>query len=111
MCSATNKVQVCDFVKLILWSAPQHLVEAVSEVEYRSTIAVVAPIFWSDDEFGLDVLANVFKAEFGFNLVNDSVSVCVLFFFPVDVFVNVRYWDEGIDGRTPFRGQAGGGTT
>ena len=63
---------------------------------------MVAPILGGDDKFSLDVFTNVFKTEFGFDLVDNSVTVSVLFIFPVNVLVDVRYRYKGLDGGTAF---------
>ena len=64
MRSATNEEEVVDLVKLILRSSPQHLVKTVGEIEHSTSVTVVAPIFWSDDHLGDDVVSKIFKAEF-----------------------------------------------
>lgn len=97
MGASSNEVQIVDFVKLILWSSPEHLVQAVSQVEYGASVAVVSPIFGGDDHFRHDVISEVFKAEFGLNLVDDSVAVRILFFVPINVLMDVGYRDEGVD--------------
>ena len=75
MGAAADEVEVVDLVKLVLWSAPQHLVEAVSEVEDSATVAVVAPVFGRDDHLGDDVVAQAFEAEFGLNLLKQTTSI------------------------------------
>ena len=98
MCASANEVQILDFVELVLWSAPQHLVETVSEVEHGAAVTVIAPIFGCDDHFCDDVVSQSGEPEFLFNLVEDAFFVGFLMLFPVDVLMNVRNGDEGVDG-------------
>ena len=97
MGAPADEVQVVDLVELIFRAAPEHLVKTVSQVEDRTSVAVVTPIFGRDDHLGDDVISQAFKPEFLFYLFEDTVSVSVFFLGPVDVFMDVRNGHQGVD--------------
>ena len=97
MGATADEVQVVDLVELIFWAAPEHLVEAVSQVEDRTSVAVVAPILGCNDHLGNDVISQAFEPKFLLDLFEDTVPVSVFFLGPVDVFMDVRNGHQGID--------------
>ena len=98
MGSSADEIGVVDFIKLVFWSAPKHLVQTVGQIKHSTTVAVVAPIFGRDDHLGHDVVAQAFETEFGFDLVENTVSVSVLLLVPINVLVNVGYGHQGVHG-------------
>ena len=94
--ATADEEQVLDFVELVLGTAPEHLVKPVGQVEHGAAVTVVAPIFGGDGHLGHDVIADAFKAQFFFDLVEDAFLVGILVFFPVDVLVNVGHGHQGV---------------